>query len=186
MMGTLILALGVTLWAGAHLFKRLAPERRAAQGERGKGFVALALLASIVLMVVGYRMADPIWLWVAPFWMVHLNNLLVFIGFYLFAVSALQTNLHRHIRHPQLSGFKAWAVAHLLVVGTVQGVILFGGLLAWAVVAVITINRAERQWTRPPEAAMWREGVALIGALFAMLVVGIIHGWLGPWPFGGA
>lgn len=185
-MGTLILILGVALWAGAHLFKRLSPDRRAAMGDSGKLPVTLALVGSIVLMVIGYRMADPVWLWVAPNWMVHLNNLLVFLGFYLFAVSGLKTNLHRRIRHPQLSGFKAWAVAHLLVVGTLQGVILFGGLLAWAVVSVILINRANRDWTRPPEAPAWKEGAALVGALFAMLVVGQIHGWLGPWPFGGA
>ncbi len=185
-MGNLILVVGVALWSGAHLLKRLSPERRAVMGEAGKGAVALALIASIVLMTIGYKMADPIWLWVTPSWMVHLNNLLVFLGFYLFAVSGLQTRLHQRIRHPQLSGFKAWAVAHLLVVGTVQGVILFGGLLAWAVVSVILINRTEREWKRPPEAAMWKEGVALIGALFAMLIVGQIHGWLGPWPFGGA
>ncbi|MFN7004293.1 MAG: NnrU family protein [Roseinatronobacter sp.] len=185
-MGNLVLILGVALWAGAHLFKRLAPERRAAMGEAGKLPVTLALVGSIVLMTVGYKWADPVWLWVSPPWMVHLNNLLVFIGFYLFAVAGLKTRLHQKIRHPQLSGFKAWAVAHLLVVGTVQGVILFGGLLAWAVVSVILINRANRDWTRPPEAAAWKEGVALVGALFAMLVVGQIHGWLGPWPFGGA
>ncbi len=185
-MGTVILILGVVLWAGAHLLKRLAPERRAAMGEAGKGPVALALLASVVLMVLGWIWAQPVWLWVSPPWMVHLNNLLVFVGFYLFAVSGLKTNLHRRIRHPQLSGFKAWALAHLLVVGTLQGVILFGGLLAWAVVSVIVINRAERDWTPPPEAALWREGVALVGALFVMLLVGQIHGWLGVWPFGGA
>ncbi len=185
-MGTLILILGVALWWAAHLFKRVAPERRAAMGEAGRLPLTLALVGSIVLMTLGYRMADPVWLWATPFWMVHLNNLLVFLGFYLFAVSGLKTALHRRIRHPQLSGFKAWAVAHLLVVGTVQGVILFGGLLAWAVVSVIMINRADRAWTPPPEAAMWKEGVALVGALFAMLVVGQIHGWLGPWPFGGA
>ncbi|MGY6549526.1 MAG: NnrU family protein [Roseinatronobacter sp.] len=185
-MGNLILGLGVALWSGAHLFKRLAPERRAAMGDAGKMGVTLSLVASIVLMVIGYRIADPVWLWASPFWMVHLNNLLVFLGFYLFAVSALQTRLHQRIRHPQLSGFKAWAVAHLLVVGTLQGLILFGGLLAWAVVSVILINRANRSWTRPPEAAAWKEGVAVVGAVFATLVVGIIHGWLGPWPFGGA
>ncbi|NBB97112.1 MAG: hypothetical protein GVY34_02925 [Alphaproteobacteria bacterium] len=185
-MGTLVLIFGVALWWAAHLFKRLAPEKRAAMGDQGRLAATGAILLSVLLMVLGYRWADPIWLWFEPVWMVHLNNLLVFIGFYMFAVSGLQTNLARKIRHPQLTGFKAWATAHLLVVGSVQGVILFGGLLAWAVVSVIVINRANRDWTRPPEAAIWREGVAVVSAVFLTLVVGIIHGWLGPWPFGGA
>jgi uncharacterized membrane protein len=185
-MGTLVLILGVALWAAAHLFKRIAPDRRAAMGNSGRLAATVAIVLSVVLMVLGYRWADPVWLWTAPFWMVHLNNLLVFVAFYLYAVSGLRTRLAQKIRHPQLSAVKAWAVAHLLVVGSVQGVILFGGLLAWAVVSVIMINRANRDWTRPPEAAMWREGVALVAALFLMLVVGQIHGWVGPWPFGGA
>jgi uncharacterized membrane protein len=184
-MGTLVLILGVALWSAAHLFKRVAPERRAAMGDTGRLAATGAIVLSVVLMVIGYKWADPIWLWSRPSWMIHLNNLLVFVAFYFYAASGLKTRLTQKVRHPQLSGFKAWAVAHLLVVGSVQGLILFGGLLAWAVVSVIVINRANREWTRPPEAAMWREGVAFVAALFLMLVVGQIHGWLGPWPFGG-
>ncbi|MFN4057134.1 MAG: NnrU family protein [Roseinatronobacter sp.] len=184
-MGLLILILGVALWAAAHLWKRLAPDHRAGFGEKGKGLAALALLGSVVLMVLGWRMSDPVWLWQEPAFFRHINNLLVFVGFYLFAVSGLQTNLARRIRHPQLSGFKAWAVAHLLVVGTLQGVILFGGLLAWAVVSVIVINRANRTWTRPAPAPLWKEGAAVVVAVLAMGAVGWLHGWLGPYPFGG-
>lgn len=183
-MGNLVLILGVALWSVPHLFKRLMPARRAAMGEAGKGIVAISVLAGIVLMVLGWRMADPVWLWVAPPFLTHVNNLLVLIGFYLFAVSGFQTSLARRVRHPQLSGFKAWAVAHLLVVGTLQGVILFGGLLAWAVVSVIVINRAQRDWTPPPPAPGWKEGAAVVAALVLTAVVGWIHGWLGPWPFG--
>ena len=184
-MGTLLLALGVALWAGAHLWKRLAPAQRSAMGDKGKGLATLGIFASIVLMVVGYRMADPVWLWQEPSFFRHINNLLVFLGFYLFAVSGFQTALARKIRHPQLSGFKAWAVAHLLVVGTLQGVILFGGLLAWAVVSVILINRANRDWTRPAAGPAWKEGAALVFAVVATGAVGWLHGWLGPNPFGG-
>ncbi|MCC6006383.1 MAG: hypothetical protein JJU40_01750 [Rhodobacteraceae bacterium] len=183
-MGNLILVLGVVLWSGAHLFKRLAPARRAAMGEAGKGAVAVGILAGIVAMVIGYRAADPVWLFFEPRFLTHINNLLVLLGFYLFAVSGLQTGLARRIRHPQLSGVKAWALAHLLVVGTIQGVILFGGLLAWAVVSVILINRAQRSWTPPPPAPLWKEGAAVVVALVATAVVGWIHAWLGPWPFG--
>lgn len=59
----LILILGVALWAGAHLFKRLAPARRAGLGDKGKGLVSAALVVAIVLMVIGYRTADSAVLW---------------------------------------------------------------------------------------------------------------------------
>ena len=183
-MGYPILILGVALWSVAHLFKRIQPERRAVLGEAGKGLVTLALLVAILLMIFGYRWAEPVWLWSYPPFLRHVNNLLVFLGFYLFAASGLQTGITRVIRHPQLSGFKAWAVAHLLVVPTLAGVILFGGLLAWAVVAVILINRAQRDWTRPGPSTPAKEVGAVVIAVVATAVVGWIHGWLGAWPFG--
>lgn len=183
-MGYPILILGVAIWSLAHLFKRIAPERRAVLGDAGKGLVAIALAVSILLMIFGYRWAEPVWLWYPPPFLRHLNNLLVFVGFYLFAASGMQTAITRRIRHPQLSGFKAWAVAHLLVVGHLAGIILFGGLLAWAVVSVILINRAQRDWTRPGPSTPAREIGAVVIALVATAVVGWIHGWLGAWPFG--
>lgn len=183
-MGYLLLILGVGLWSGAHLFKRLAPAQRAAMGAKGKGLMALALWVSVVLMIIGYRWAETVWLWSPPLFLRHVNNLLVFIGFYFFAASGMKTAITRVVRHPQLTGFKSWAVAHLLVVPTLAGVILFGGLLAWAVVSVILINRAQRDWVRPAPAGIGKEIGAVVGAVLATAVVGWLHGWLGPWPFG--
>lgn len=183
-MGYPILILGVALWSVPHLFKRIAPARRVAMGERGKGLVAAAVVLAVVLMVWGYRWAEPVWLWYPPPFLRHVNNLLVFAGFYLFAASITRSAVTRRIRHPQLSAVKAWAVAHLLVVPTLAGVILFGGLLAWAVVAVIAINRAEPAWNRPPPSTPRREVATLVIALLATAIVGWIHAWLGVWPFG--
>lgn len=183
-MGYLLLILGVGLWSGAHLFKRLAPARRAAMGEGGKGLVTALLLGSVVLMVLGYMWADPVWLWSPPPFLRHLNNLLVLVGFYFFAASGMKTALTRVVRHPQLTGVKTWAVAHLLVVPTPAGLILFGGLLAWAVVAVIAINRTTPRPAPNPPAGIGREIGAVVGAVIATGVVGVLHGWLGPWPFG--
>lgn len=183
-MGYIVLILGVALWAGAHLFKRLAPERRAAMGESGKGLVALALLASIVLMVLGYRWADPVYVWYPPAFLRHLNNLLMLLAVYLFAASILKPRLTRLVRHPQLTAVKTWALAHLLVNGTLAGIILFGGLLAWAVLAVILINRAQRGWERPAPATVATEVMTVGAALVGTVVIGMIHNWLGVWPYG--
>lgn len=179
-----ILILGLALWWGAHLFKRISPERRAALGDSGPRFVAIALLVSVLLMIWGYRVAEgPFWWGRSPA-LVGINNLLVLAAFYMFASSGMKTRITAFIRHPQLVGFSLWAVAHLLVNGDLPSLVLFGGLLAWAQVEILVLNRSA--WTPPagPFPAR-KEGMALIGAVAATLVVGLIHGLIGPVAFGG-
>ncbi len=179
-----LIGLGLILWWGAHLFKRLAPARRAAMGEKGKGPVALVLVASVVLMVLGYRAAEFVPLWSPPAFLVHVNNLLMVLAFYLYASSGAKTAITRVIRHPQLTGFKTWAVAHLLVNGDLASVLLFGGLLVWAVVTVIVINRAEPEWVRPAPVPVRKEVTAVVATLIVVGIVMAIHNWLGVQPWG--
>jgi len=184
-MGYLLLGLGVLLWSGSHLWKRLAPASRAAMGEPGKGLVSVLSLAGIVLMVLGYRWAPVDPLWSVPRGMVHLNNLLMLLVFYLFAASGMKTAATRVIRHPQLWAVRLWALGHLLVNGDVASVILFGGLFAWAQLSVMLINRDTPLWIKPTGPVnTGKEIGAAVGAVLVMAVVGYIHGWLGPWPFG--
>lgn len=181
----LILILGVALWWAAHLFKRIAPARRAALGAKGKGLVALALLAAVVLMVVGYKTtAGPYW-WGPSAALKGINNLLVLAAFYLFAAAGMKTPLARRLRHPQLIGFSLWAFAHLLPNGDLPSFVLFGGLLLWALVEIVVLNRAEPQW-RPPAGPVriQREAMAALGGLLVFAVVGLLHGWIGPRAFG--
>ena len=182
----ILLVLGLALWWAAHLFKRITPGPRLAMGEAGKGVVAVALVASVVLMVIGYRGADVVPLWEPPAFLRPVNNLLMLLAFYLYAASGMKTRITGLIRHPQLTGFKTWAVAHLLVNGDAASVVLFGGVLAWAVVTVIQINRAEPRPAPPPPppAPLGKEVGALVGAVVVMGVVGGLHAWLGYNPFG--
>ncbi|MFN3606785.1 MAG: NnrU family protein, partial [Cypionkella sp.] len=53
-----LLILGVALWAGAHLFKRVLPAQHARLGSKAKPVMAVLLAVSVVLMVIGYRAAD--------------------------------------------------------------------------------------------------------------------------------
>ncbi|MGQ0564700.1 MAG: NnrU family protein [Gemmobacter sp.] len=181
----ILLVLGLALWWAAHLFKRLAPGPRLALGEPGKAVVAVVLVAGVVLMVFGYRGAGFVPLWEPPTFLRHLNNVLMLVAFYLYAASGMKTRITGVIRHPQLTAFKTWAVAHLLVNGDLASVVLFGGLLAWAVVTVITINRAEPRPAPPPPAPVGKEIGAAVGAVVVMGAVGLIHTWLGYNPFGG-
>lgn len=180
----IILILGVALWIVPHVLKRVAPARREALGDRGKGVIAALIGLSILLMIVGYRWAAFIPVYTPPAWGVHLNNLLVLIGFYLFAVSGAKSRLHRFMRHPQLTGFSLWAAAHLLVNGHLAAVILFGGLLLWALSEMVLINRAEPTWLPPEAGPLRKEITTVLAALVLYGVVGWIHGLIGPWPFG--
>ncbi|MDN5569098.1 MAG: NnrU family protein [Paracoccus sp. (in: a-proteobacteria)] len=181
----LILILGVALWWAAHLYKRAAPAQRAAMGGQGRLIVSGLLVVSVLLMIVGYRMADGVFFWGPSAPLVGINNLLMLAAIYMFAAHGMKTRVTSLTRHPMLWGFALWTIAHLLVNGDTPSFILFGGLLVWALVEMQVINRASA-WVRPTGPfPMRKEMMALAGAVIVLLVVGAIHGVVGPWPFGG-
>ena len=179
-----LLILGLILYAGSHLFKRLLPDQRASMGDMGKAVVAVASLAGIVLMVMGYRAAPYIELWSPPAFLTHLNNLLMLIAVFLLGVGNVPGVVRTKMRHPMLGAVKVWALAHLLVNGDLAGMILFGGLLAWAVLSLILINKAQPVWVRPAPGPVRND---LVYAVISVLIFGAItyvHTWLGVNPFG--
>lgn len=178
-----LLKLGIVLWVVAHGFGRLAPGLRARLGEPGKGLVSLGVLVGIVLMVIGYRSADTIVVYIPPAWGVHANNLLMLIAFYLFVVSGTKTQLARHIRHPQLTGLMLWAVGHLLANGDHASLILFGGMFVWSLGMVFLINLQEPEWDRPARLPIGKEVRAAGAAVILFAAVAGIHSLLGYDPF---
>lgn len=182
------LILGVVLWWVAHLMKRLAPPLRLRLqnriGDASKGLFALLVLLSVVLMTVGYQNYTGPVFWGRNAAMVGVNNILMLVAIYLFASSGAKTWITKYVRHPQLTAFKTWAVAHLLVNGDSASFLLFGGLLAWAMVSVVVINR---QTDRPPVADIYpvrKEVSAVLITLVVFSIVSGIHIWLGYNPFG--
>jgi uncharacterized membrane protein len=179
-----LLILGLILWSGAHYFKRLAPGLREPMGDKGMALVAVAVLGSLVLMVLGYRQAEVIPIWYPPTWTVHLNNLLMVIAIFVYGMSATTGRLRGKMRHPQLTAVKIWAVAHLLVNGDLASIVLFGGMLAWAVGSVILINRST-PWVRPEPGPAKKDIVLVVITVVMFVVITGIHAWLGVWPFPG-
>jgi uncharacterized membrane protein len=184
----ILLILGLVLWGATHSFKILAPVPRAAAVERmgegpWKGVISVLTLVAVALMVLGYQDAAFIEVWTPPSWLRHVNNLLMALAVFVFIAGFFPGPVRRAIRHPQLTGVKIWAVAHLLVNGDLASIILFVGLLAWAVVAVIGTNRRDGPRRElPPTTSTglaFHAGAAI--ALFAL--IGWLHGLLGVWPF---
>ncbi len=152
-------------------------------GNAGKGAVALALLISIVLMVIGFRATPYIAVWTPPSFMIHINNTLMVFALWLASPAGQKGRILNRVRHPMLAGVKLWAFAHLLVNGDLASIVLFGGLLAWAVVEVIVINRAEPEWTPPAPGTLAKDAMFFAISVVLLGVIGMIHGWLGYWPF---
>lgn len=183
-MGYGILIVGVALWWLPHFFKRIAPARRAAMGNGGRGAVALALLLSIVLMVIGFRAAPVDDLWYPPAFMRHLNNLLVLIAIWMMSPAGQKGRVLNRVRHPMLVGFSLWAAAHLLVNGDLASVILFGGLLLWALAEIVVINRAEPAWTPSTPGTLAKDAMFMAASVVLLVVIGYVHAWLGYPVFG--
>ncbi|MEJ6399008.1 NnrU family protein [Yoonia sp. 208BN28-4] len=175
----ILLILGLALWSGVHLWKRLAPAHRTQFGDKGKGLVAAGSVVAIVLMVFGYGMADGAFYWGRTSALTGINNLLMVLAVYLFAASGGKVAVTRYIRHPQLTAVVLWAVAHLLVNGDSRSVVLFGGLAVWALVEMVLINRAEGPrgaYHAPP---IKKEVTAVVATIVVFAVVSVIHSWLG-------
>ena len=180
-----LMVIGILLWIGAHLFKRVMPEARAALGSKGQGLVAVTLLASVVLMVVGYRGAEFVNVWFPPSYLTHVNNLLVLVGIWAMSPAGTKGLLLSRVRHPMLMGFRLWAVAHLLVNGDMASIVLFGGLLAWGVIEVVVINRAEPDWSRRKDGSLAKDGMFFVASIVLLAAIGYVHGLVGPSPFPG-
>ena len=179
------LVIGVVLWAYSHLMKRLTPGIRAGLGDRaGKGVAAVLALLAVGAMIYGYRQAEAVVLWQPPDFLRHVNNLLMLAAVVLVGLGASRGVLRSKIRHPMLSAVKVWALAHLLVNGDLASVVLFGGLLAWAVVDLILINRMEPVWTRPMAGPVRNDVIYLVAAALGFGVIAYIHTWLGYPPLG--
>ena len=179
-----LLILGLALWILAHFFKRALPAQRAAMGDRGKGAIALVLVLSVILMILGYRAWDGAFFWGRSPATTGINNLMMLAALYFTSPGPKKGALFYKMRHPMLTGFALWAAAHLLVNGDTPSFVLFGGLLVWALAEMVVINRAEPAWTPPPKGSIAKDAMFAAISLVLLGVIGAIHAWLGYPPFG--
>lgn len=185
-----LLIIGLTIWVALHLMKRLAPTARAGMdhtfGEGpAKGLISGLLIGAVVLMVIGFRSAPVVPVYEPVAGLRPVTNLLMIVAVVLFGMGNSSGRLRDKLRHPMLGGVVVWGVAHLLSNGDQASVVLFGVLIAWAVLEMRIISRFEGPWKKPePGAASGDIRLALISVVVFAVFVGV-HVWLGHNPFGG-
>lgn len=189
----LILILGLIVFLGTHVFTMMRGARAGAIARLGegpyKGLYSIVSAIGLVLIVWGfgrYRAHDWIDIWYPPVWTRHLAVLLVWAAFICLASAYLPGRIKRALKHPMLAGVKLWATAHLIANGDLGSILLFGSILAWAVMARISAKRRRDEVVDHGgpvvEPAGWRNDVlALVVGTAAWFV---FAKWLHPWLIG--
>ncbi|WP_424940782.1 NnrU family protein [Aliiroseovarius sp. S253] len=179
-----LLILGIALWYGGHFWKRALPRAHSNMGERAKGLSAALILIGVAFMVFGYRVADSQDLHAYPPALRHVNNLMVLFALYFMSPGPSKGALFYKMRHPMLTGFIIWAVAHIMVNPDLASMILFGALTVWAVLEIVVINRAEPDWQPKPKGTIAKDAMFFVASIVLLAIIGYIHGLIGPTPFG--
>lgn len=148
----LLLILGLVIFLGVNSIRIVADDwrtwkiRRIGSGP-WKGIYSLASLVGFVLIIIDFGKARlmPALHYVPPDWLRHFNIVFTLVAFILVAAAYVPFNhLKEKIGHPMLAGTKLWAVGHLLAVGMLQDVILFGAILVWAIIDFAVSRRCDR------------------------------------------
>lgn len=184
----MLLIMGLVLWFATHLFAVWAPGPRSGLTETmgtggSKGLMAVLTVIAVALMVIGYQDAPYVEVWLPPAFLVHLNNLLMLVAVLIFIAGNIPSPVRNRIRHPQLTATKIWAAAHLLVNGDVASIILFGGILAWAVLAMIGTNKRDGKPPLDKPSTTLGLVIHLVATGAVFMVITLAHNWAGIWPF---
>lgn len=184
----IILALGLLLFLGMHSVRVFAETWRAERLQRlgvgrWKMLYTLVSLTGFGLMVWGFTLArvNPLVLWTPLPGLRHLAAAMMLLSFVLLVAAYVPGNrIKAAIGHPMVAGTMIWALAHLLVNGTLAHAVLFGGFLVWATADFVAARRRDRvAGTQYPARGRSRDVITIgAGALAWALFLGYGHQWL--------
>lgn len=180
------LAIGVLIWSLVHFVPSVAAGFKKSMVDRlgeypYKGAFTVLMIISLYLIISGWGSMTPTEpdvleaIYTVPEWGGHAAAVLTLIGFVLFFAPYPPNNIKRMFRHPQLIGFAAWGLGHLLAVGTARAIVLFGGLTVWALIEIFLINKRDGAWVKPDKAPVKSDVTMVAFAVLVYLVFLFTH-----------
>ena len=178
-----LLITGILMFTLAHLFPAVAKATRDRLADRlgdgpYQGLFSLVILSSIVVIVFGWKAAQPTLVYVPVVGSGLVTSGLMLLASVLFIASVMPTNLKRLLRHPQMTGTLLWSIAHLLANGDSRSVMLFGGLGIWSILEMLFCNRRDGAWQKPEPVALAKDVVFVIAGAVLFAVFAYSHRWL--------
>jgi len=174
----ILLAAGLAVFIGIHLVPVVPAVRARLRDGLGEGGYKIAFSVAaalgLALIVAGWWAAgpgrplfapSPVAQRLAPYAMV--------VAFILLASSHTPSHIRASVRHPMLIGVIVWALVHLFANGDSRGTLLFGTLLAYAVVDLVSATARGAVATFEPRARA--DVVSVVAGTVAALVVMLFH-----------
>jgi uncharacterized membrane protein len=181
-MGLAVLILGLVVFIGSHALTMARGARAALVARIGevpyKIVYSLVAILGIALIAWGYgeyRASGWIQIWNPPAFMRHVTVALMWPSIVCIAAAYSPGNIKKTLKHPMLVGVKLWAFAHLLANGDLGSIVLFGSVLAWAVVDRISLKRRADPGAPPIPIGGWKNDVvAVIAGTLVYLALGFV------------
>lgn len=188
-MGLAVMILGLLVFVAPHVLVTRRDARASVIAAIGEGpYKALFSLVSIIgVILIGwgfarYRASGWIDVWSPPSWTRHLTVALVWPAIVMIVAAYIPGNIKRRLKHPMLAGIKLWALAHLISNGDLGSILLFGGILAWAVFDRISLkSRTDPGAPAIPVGGARQDVIAVIVGTLVYLALGL---WFHPWVIG--
>lgn len=171
---------GVLLWSAVHFFPRVAPyKRKKVMVKIGvlqyKLIFASLILFSIFLMVKGWQSYAPQQVFTPPAWSGLATMILMCPSILLFVAAQMPGNIKRYLRHPQLSGLILWSLAHLVSNGDSRSIILFAGLMIWAITQIQLTNWREDSPVKSERVSSGKDALVLLVSIFLYILFIYLH-----------
>ena len=181
-----MMIVGLVLMLGTHSVKVVAPGwREAAIARLGegtyKGLYSAISVVGLVLVVWGFARAweVPSFVYTPPLWGRHVAMALMIPALILAFVSVFPAGgIKRFVSHPLLWATALWALAHLFANGDLAGVVLFGAILAWAVIDWIAQPNLSESGAATGAFGKWDFAAVLAGVAFYIVLIAGLHYWL--------
>jgi uncharacterized membrane protein len=181
-MGLAVLVLGLIVFIAPHALTMARGPRGALVARIGEApykiAYSLVVVVGIALIAWGYseyRATGWIQVWNPPAFMRHVTVALMWPSIVCIAAAYSPGHIKKTLKHPMLVGVKLWAFAHLLANGDLGSIVLFGGILAWAVVDRISLKRRTDPGAPPIPIGGWKNDVvAVIAGTLLYLALGFV------------
>jgi uncharacterized membrane protein len=168
----ILLGLGVVLFAFCHLTLAVPQAHDALRRRFGKyygpGFGLLSLIP-LVLIILGWRMSPFVPVYEPPSWGRIAAFILVLLAFLCLGIFLFRGSLRQRLRFPLAWAVVFWSLGHLLANGDLASLILFGGMLIYAL-AHLALGTANG--IRP--SSVVRQGHDVISIVIGVALYGVV------------